>query len=914
MVAMVFSDLHPGVQGLVEKRGFQPTDVQKKAMPRILKGSNVLVISPTGSGKTETALLPCLSMLLQTPPDQRAGIKILYITPLRALNRDMLERIKWWGEHLDITVDVRHGDTPTSQRCRQTREPPQLLITTPETLCAILAAPIMGEHLSCVCWVVIDEVHELAYGKRGAQLSLALERLAERASFQRIGLSATVGEPENVARFFGLNEIIESHSERKMEVVVEHPKVSPEDKAASQRLSTRPEAVARLRRLKELVDKKGAVLTFVNTRQAAEMLASRFEALDKGNVGVHHSSLSKDVRIIAEKKFKEGELRGLIATSSLELGIDIGRIDFVAQYMSPRQPSRLLQRVGRSGHFVSGTSRGIVLAEDWEDALEAAVICKLASEGKLEGRPLPEKPLDVLAHQLVGLALDFGSVRIQNAYKIVTRAAPYYNLTLEEFGSVLKQLANERLIWLEDEEFGKRKASFLYYYSNLSMIPDEQKFFVVEAAVKKNVAVLDEAFVSENLHPGAVFICKGTPWEVLDIFGKEILVSPASSIEAHIPEWEGEQIPVPLEVAQGVARAEGLEFLNSDARMEVESAFKKQSKWFSKKPDEFVIELVDDYVVLHSFFGSLINETIGKYISVLLTSFLGETVGVRSDPYRIVFQFDRAPRMDLVKKFLAEPAAVEPVLERSLLNTQLFRFRFIHTARRFGLIERESDYQKISIRRLISAVFDSPVYAETLAEIKREKLDVKGAQRVLDDVCREKIKVTELKGEPSFLAKHAIESVLKTPDLVIPSKPDAQIIEMMRSHVLESQAKMYCTYCHGVFYSQIADLPEKIRCSKCRSSMVAFVKDERGSFGLLELHKESRPINAEQKRRVDEILRTADLINAYGRRAVIVLNGKGIGTDTATRLLSRRRVHENDVFRDMLEAQRNYFKTKRFWS
>ncbi|MBI1973376.1 DEAD/DEAH box helicase [Candidatus Micrarchaeota archaeon] len=912
---MVFSELHPGVQGLLEKRGFTATDVQRKAIPRILKGASALVISPTGSGKTETALLPALSMLLGSPPDARAGIKILYITPLRALNRDMLERVKWWGENLDITVDVRHGDTPTSQRSRQTREPPQLLITTPETLCAILAAPIMGEHLCNVRWVIIDEVHELAASKRGAQLSLALERLAERATFQRMGLSATVGEPKKVAAFFGLKEVIESQVERGLDVAVEFPQTTAKDKELSQRLASRPEAVARLRRLKQLVDEKGAVLTFVNTRQAAEMLASRFEAWDKNaGVGVHHSSLSKDVRVVAEKKFKEGEFRGLIATSSLELGIDIGRIDFVAQYMSPRQPSRLLQRVGRSGHNVGGTARGSIIADDWEDALEAAVICKLAKEGKLEAQHLPEKPLDVLAHQLVGLAIDFGKIKIQNAYKLVTRAAPYASLTLGEFGSVLRQMASERILWVEGDEFGKRKASFLYYYFNLTMIPDEQKFFVVEAASKKNVAVLDEAFVADNLYPGAVFICRGMPWEVLDIVGREVLVALSSDIAASIPTWEGEQIPVPQEVAQGFALRDGMEYLSPEARREVESAFKKQEKHFTPRANEFVIEVVDDYVVVHSFFGSLINETIGKYVSILLTSFLGETVGVRTGPYCIVFEFEKTPRPDLVKKFLSEPAAVDPVLERSLLHTQMFRFRFVHVARRFGLIEKEADYQKISIRRLIGAVLDSPVYAETLAEIKREKLDVRGAQHVLDDVMRGTIKVHERKGEPSYFAKHGLASVLKSPDLVMPERPEAQIIDMMRRHVLDLQAKLYCTYCHNITYSPIRDLPEKIRCNKCRSSMVAFVKDERESYDLLEKRKTGYQMNAEQKRRVEEIVRTADLINAYGRRAVIVLSGKGIGPETAARLLARRRVHENDVYKDMLEAQRNYFKTKRFWT
>jgi ATP-dependent Lhr-like helicase len=403
-----FELLNEEIRKLAQERFGQTTPIQEKAIPEILSGKNVLVIAPTGVGKTEAALLPVLHRFLKQK--HRDGIGVLYLTPLKSLNRDMLSRIEWWGEKLGLKIAVRHGDTAQSERQKQMKNPPQLLICTPETLGAILTAPKMGKHLENVRYVIIDEVHELVEDKRGVQLTIALERLAERSpDFQRIGLSATVGEPDKVAEFFKLDSIVKAEIERKMSLSVECPKLDKEDLELSEKLFLSPEVVARLRRLKDLVDEYTSVLTFVNTRQTAELLSSRFEAWDKEHkIAVHHSSLSKDTRIIAEKKFKDGSIKGLIATSSLELGIDIGLIDLVVQYISPRQVSRLVQRVGRSGHAIDRFPKGIVISTEPEDILESGAICKNALEGNLEKIRTFDKPFDVLAHQLVGLTLDFG--------------------------------------------------------------------------------------------------------------------------------------------------------------------------------------------------------------------------------------------------------------------------------------------------------------------------------------------------------------------------------------------------------------------------------------------------------------------------------------------------------------------------
>src|SRR5205807_744844 len=343
MRSSAFSTLKPSVLQRLEKEGFlEASPIQELAIPAILSGENVLLIAPTGTGKTLAAILPVLDRLIEARAEGKPrGISVLYVTPLRALNRDLLRRLEEMGKDLDIKIQVRHGDTPISARSRQAKSPPDVMITTPETLQAILIGKRMKEHLRSVRWVVVDEVHELATDERGVQLSFALERLIELTGveFQRIGLSAQI------------------------------------------------QAI-------------GAGLA----------------------VRVHHGSLSRELREEAEKEFQEGKLKALICTSSLELGIDIGSVDFIIQYTSPRETTRLVQRVGRSGHTLGGTSRGVILTINTDDILESAVLIQRAREGRLERPIIHEKAYDVLAHQIIGLLLQKGRMTVEEISEVVHRS------------------------------------------------------------------------------------------------------------------------------------------------------------------------------------------------------------------------------------------------------------------------------------------------------------------------------------------------------------------------------------------------------------------------------------------------------------------------------------------------------------
>jgi ATP-dependent Lhr-like helicase len=896
---MAFEGLHPRVREACAKRFPSATLVQDKAIPIILSGKHSLVIAPTGIGKTEGALLPLFSKLLELKEkDKRTGIRILYLTPLKALNRDLLERVSWWANELSLKVDVRHGDTTQNQRSKQAKNPPEILISTPETLQSILPAKIMGQHLRLVKWVVVDEVHELVESKRGSQLTLGLERLADKAGeFQRIGLSATVGSPELTAKFLcGAREcaIVDASMSRKVRIVVESPNPNTDDKLLTRTLHMLPDAIARLRRLSELVNEHTSVLAFVNTRSTAELLSSRYAAWDtKHKVAVHHSSLAKDVRLVAEQTFKDGTVRGLIATSSLELGIDIGAIDLVVQYMSPRQASRLLQRVGRSGHSILKEPKGIVLAADAEDALESGVVASRALDGKLEEVHVFEHPLDVLAHQLVGLSLDWGRVPVTAALELVRKAYPYRDVTEDVLLRVLRQLASERYIWLDGSSYRAGSGCFQYYFFNVSMIPDEQKYFVKNVVTHSNVGMLDESFVAEHLHPGATFITRGLPWTVLDVGDREVVVEPATDISAGIPDWEGEEIPVPFEVAQRVGevrRTKDVDSLplNSDAKGKILKSIERQEKQgFLPSDQGVVIEAFENVCVVHTHWGSRVNETIGKVLSALLTSLTGRAVGMRSDPYRILFQFPSTALPADIARYLKETpsSSLLPILESTVARSSLFKWKFIHVAKRFGLFEKGADYRRIGIGRIISAVVDSPVNEEALAELLADAFDVKRATEVLDRVHSGEIPVEIVErakaGEFASYARHAS-------DLFLPERAEAEILDLVKTRILEERAGLKCMNCSNLFYRKIRDLPDQITCPKCGGKLITLV-------------------DAADKDRV------AALINAYGRRAVIVLQARGVGAEFAARILKRLRRSEDELFKDVIDAERDFARTSRYW-
>jgi ATP-dependent Lhr-like helicase len=943
------------VRRLVEQRGFsKPTEPQEKTIPKILEGKNVLLISPTATGKTEAAFLPVLSMLLQEPA--APGIKVLYITPLRALNRDMLERLEWWCNNLDVKLAVRHGDTETKERARQARSPPDVLITTPETLQAILSGWIMRQHLQQVRWVIIDEVHEMADSKRGSQLSLALERLRTMIGkdFQIIGLSATIGSPEKVAQFLVGNarsvEIVRVPVARKMRLKIVFPKPESEDFRLAEQLYTHPEVAARLRIIRDYISKHKSVLLFTNTRAISEVLASRFKVWDIDfPVSIHHGSLAKPSRIAAERGLKNGELKGLVCTSSLELGIDVGRIDLVIQYMSPRQVTRLIQRVGRSGHRIGHIAEGIIVTMDSDDTLEALAIAKRALKEDLEPVEIPPKPYDALAHQIAGLLLKQKRLEFSEILEMFRNAYPYANLTLEDVEKILRYMHQRfpRLAWVSFEDKvvlkpRRTKALFEYYFDNLSMIPEEKQYLVVDESSETAIGVLDEAFMAEYGKPGIKFIIRGSPWRILHISEDKVYVKSVDDPTGAIPSWIGEEIPVPFEVAQEVGYIRG--FVEEQARKGVspeEVSVKLSERYPADKETilsalaeiveqaasgipvptdkRIIVEDWAEFVIVHAHFGSLTNRALAQLMGQLLSEKIGYGIVVQHDPYRIFIQTMGAANAEQIVALLNEMGsmgeqAVRDSLTRATVKTGLFKRRMIHVARRFGALEKWADFSSVSLQRLLKSFEGTPIFDEALKEVFTKDLDLERLIHVLGKIRDGEIQVEKVEtgGNATPVARVGIERVSMKTDLIPPERMRAVLIESAKARLLNETCNFVCTNCWGYMdMIRVKDLPAKPKCPKCGSTAIGLLKVDEEKIMLL-VEKKGEKLTKSEEKLQRQALQTANLLAKYGKAAAVALCARKVQPSDIKEVLEKESTLNDRFYELVLEAERKAI-SKRFW-
>lgn len=921
----------------------EPTPIQRKAIPLILSGKNVLIIAPTGYGKTEAALIPVFEAYLRLR-DKPKGTVILYITPLRALNRDLLRRLKKICEKIGLEVDVRHSDVDEKTRRRQALKPPKMLITTPETLQAILPGKIMREHFKSLKWVIIDEVHELLDSKRGVQLAVALERLKviKNGEFQLIGISATLADPKVAAEFIaGLKPmnlaVVEEF--KNTEVIVDNPQYSDEDFRKSVEFAIPADAVARIRILRDNIKDKHS-LVFTNTREHSEVLASRLKVLaPEVKVGVHHGSLSKEVRQEAEEGIREGDLDVLICTSSMELGIDIGRLDMVIQYMSPRQVIRFVHRVGRSGHGVGRVSRGLIITVSPEDSLEAAVIVRRMFDGLLEKSRIHELAFDVLAHQIAGLTLDFKRIKVEEAYNIIKRAYPYRKLTMEEFLDVINLLDSIGVVRHFNGILRANSKTYSYYFANLSTIPDVEQYIVRNALDGKVIGVLDQEFVGERGEPGLIFIMKGQTWKILSVDHekKTVNVEPTRDIVGAVPSWEGELIPVSREVASEVYEVFSRIYdeikrggnplkllqdykLTGSAKSKIVEYVEEQSKagFPAPSPRRILVEGFREVVVVHAPFGDLINRTLALILTAILSNKSGYSIGFQVDPYRIcllgVYNLSIRDVAEEIKKL--KPEEFNPLLEVILPETSLFKWRFWNVAKRMGIIGKDASYSSSRVKALIEAYKGTPVFRETFREILVDKLDLTGAIDILDGIAKNEITVEVLPSglNPSPMAMPILEKALPQ-DVLRPVGSDGETLRLLKLRLMNTRVKLICIYNNDwETVIKVADLPEKIKCPRCKSTLIAVTRpSDQESKKIVKSWLENRKMSREMKNAWMGLWRSASLVQSLGKLAVMVMAGRGIGPFTASRILSKPFINEEQLLKEIQRAEIEYIRTRPFW-
>lgn len=812
----LYGMLRPYVAEWFKKKYGEFTPVQRKTLPLVKQGVNVLVSSPTGTGKTLAVFLGIIDNMYDyyernnKLPD---GVHVVYVSPLRALNNDMkrnlyepvreiVEVAREMGIQLpEIKIAVRTSDTSPYEKQKMLRDPPHILITTPESLALSLNAPRFRELLRNTRIIVVDEIHDLASSKRGSHLAVSIERLENLVDtpIQRIGLSATISPLEEVAKFLvGFRDdgeprdcyIVDARFDKKVDIRV----VSPVEDLVHTPAEIVNEAI--YKKIIDYVKRHRTTLIFTNTRSATERVVFKLrkimekeKILDIDDIEAHHSSLSRDVRLNVEEKLKKGELRVVVSSTSLELGIDIGYIDLVILLSSPKSATRLLQRVGRSGHHIREVSKGRIIVVDRDDLVECTVLAKLAMERKIDNIRIPRNPLDVLAQHIVGLALE-GDWKLEDAYRLVKRSYPFHELNYEDFKNVVYYLAGKlgdfyeyqrvySKIWLDEEKgvFGRKKKTRMIYYLNIGVIPDESKVKVFTTD-GKYVGDLEEGFV-EYLTPGDLFVLGGRVYEFLQSRGFTAIVRRADGQRPTVPSWFSEMLPLSFDSAIEVGRfrrtisemldkhgfEKTIEYLVKEYRLQREAArsiceYIMEQKLYTGNlvPSDklILIEIYDEEsrrnIIVHSLFGRRANDALARLYAYMIGSKLGVNVKITVTDNGFMLTIPGHLDADYVELFKSIPVdKAWDILSKVVRKTDLLKRRFRHVAvRSFMLLRRYGDTEK-SIHKLqlnaeellkaVEEIKDFPVLKEAYREILMDYMHIDEAIRVLEAVQRGEIKV-----------------------------------------------------------------------------------------------------------------------------------------------------------------------------
>jgi len=943
-VPSVFATLDPRLREAVRQSGLsEPTEIQRLAFPLLATEADALLLSPTGTGKTEAALLPLLSRRLTdpTPP-----ISVLYVTPLRALNRDLEHRIVGLVGQVGLTATVRHGDTPTAARLAQSRRPPDLLLTTPETLQLLLTGVRLRESLRNVRSIVIDEVHELVGSDRGAQLSITLERIDRLTgrTVRRIGLSATVGNPVEVARFLSpaprAVEVRVAQERRPLELTARRPgsERPPLDETLVRELKADKSLLDGLRAVEEEIRAHRTTLVFVNTRPTAEGLAARLQKLAPDlPIAVHHGSLSREVREEAERAFRDGQLRALVATSSLELGIDIGVVDHVVQFGSPHQVGRLVQRVGRSGHRLDRTIHGTVLALDDDDLEEAAVLARRADAGLIEPVAWRTRNRLAAAQQVVASLRAEGSLELKDLLRPLQHAAATADLSDPEWSDLIDYLCGLGLAKRMGDRLVPGRGTLPRFYASLSLIPDERTYRLRDIGTRRLIGTLDERFVLTQIlaQPEEIFLLHGRTWKVVEYREGELLVETVQEIGRE-PRWAGEDLPVPFDVAQEIGKlrregAFGPYPISPADRAHLEERRKVPALAGTLPTDRRVTVTSHGRVVVYgACFGTRTNETLALATAGLLTARLGARVEVAAvEPTWFILELPIAvDAPTLVSALSIEPATLRPLVERLVPSGLDYRWVFLAVARKLGVVPASADPRDLrTLDPLLSASRTNPLGDETLEKTLHDRYDLDHATEVLERIRDGALEVVAT--PPSAFTDGPLERLEWR---TVPDIPPPTLLRAVQERLAKESLTLVCLRCGFVRTTSPSRYKAEggSRCLLCHGSLSAVLSPRRTEEidRLSDYAKRKRarekPAKARRPRReralpagTEALVRSgytsAELVAHYGERALFALAGRGIGPETARRLLMRLYRDDDAFFTEILRAERAYARTRVFW-
>lgn len=801
---------------------------QKYSFDLIHEDENSLICAPTGSGKTLSAFLAVLNDLFQMGDKGELDDEIyaVYVSPLRALNNDIqrnledpLEGIKEKAEEMGYDVPevrsaVRTGDTTDKEKSQQLKNSPHILITTPESLGIVLDSPKLKEKLKNARYLITDEIHSLSENKRGVHLSLSYERLEEMANTSptRIGLSATQAPIDEIAKYLvGYEADIEVGKKE-----TEYDPVNSSDIASDEDYETRGCTIVDVAASKEIdletvspvrdlihtppdeineamydqihnyVQEHESTIIFTNTRSATERvvnnLKDRFPDYYEDNIGAHHSSMSREVRLEVEEKLKKGEMKVGVTSTSLELGVDIGAVDLVLQLGSPKGVARGIQRIGRSGHRIGKKAKGKMIVTDRDDAMECSVLTKCAKEDELDRIQIPRNALDVLAQHVVGMACNH-RWDIDHAYNVIRKSYNYRHLEQEDFEAVMKYLAGEyeledqnvyRKIWRNEKRglFGRSgKMTRVIYMTNIGTIPDESGYDVETRGDKNYVGTLDEEFL-DRLTKGDIFTLGGSTYEFKYAKGMKVFVDPKPNASPTVPSWYSERLPLSYDLGLKIGRfrkqvGKQVEmgagdddivqwimhnyYLDEDTAWAIYGYIKEQYQFtgeVSTHEDITVEKYIDDdgkqNFIFQTIYGRRVHDALARILAHLLQKRIGSNIGMVIDDNGFILVTPRRP-VDLERLIeqLIECDA-EKELRNAVKKTELMKRRFRHVGGRSLMILRNYQgnsktvgQQQMKGHFLLSTIRDQygedfPMIKETYREIMEDAMDIKHAKEVIE--------------------------------------------------------------------------------------------------------------------------------------------------------------------------------------